>query len=167
MDTNAIKSKLNLLLQFIDLDMEACKTTGIKLRNRTWQFRLASILISLLITITLGLTLNTDEIFLGINIGIAVKNIAVILSAVLTAINTWEAFRNYQTRYSQESSMINKLNILSRDIMLYLDSNNNCMYEEYTEFKRRYDAIQEEYIQERTSSSKDEGESEGESEDSN
>ncbi|MEC0168639.1 SLATT domain-containing protein [Paenibacillus graminis] len=151
-------SKINVLIGFIKLDMDACKKAGEKLLNRAWWFKLASIAISFFITIILGITLNTEENLFGINAGMFVKNTAVILSALLTAINTWDAFGNFQTRSSQETAMINKLNMLLRDICLYIEKNDNCSSEKYNEFKQRYNSIQEEYVLER--SSKDEDNSE-------
>lgn len=155
-DSKAILSKLQLLLKFIELDMTACKGTGLSLKRRSWIFKLTSIIISSLITITLGLTLNTSQSFLGFNIGMLVKNIAVILSAILTGVTAWEAFGNFQTRYSQESAMINKLSVLYKNILLYTEKNESCAYDKYIEFKRNYEAIQEEYVQERASSTEEE-----------
>lgn len=154
-DSKAVLSKLNMLLDFIKLDMISCKDSGEKHRRRASCFKFASIAISLFITIFLGITLNTEEDLFGINAGMLVKNIAVALSALLTAINTWDAFGNFQTRSSQETAMLNKLNMLLRDICLYTDKNDNCLYEKYAEFKQRYDAIQEEYVLERSSKEED------------
>ncbi|MEK5165962.1 hypothetical protein NYE69_26950 [Paenibacillus sp. FSL R5-0527] len=160
LDSKAVLSKLQILLKFVEMDMTACQTTGNLLKKKTWRFKLASIFISFLITITLGLTLNTEETIIGINVGLLVKNLAVILSALLTAVNTWEAFGNYQTRSGQEAAMLNKLNMLYKDILLYTDRNETCSYDTYVDFKGRYDAIQEEYIQDRASSEKEKSDSE-------
>lgn len=150
-DSKAVLSKINMLIGFIKLDMDACKKSGEKLLNRAWWFKLASIAISLFITIILGITLNTEENLFGINAGMLVKNTAVVLSAFLTAINTWDAFGNFQTRSSQETAMLNKLNMLLRDICLYIVNNDNCSYEKYNEYKQRYNAIQDEYVLDRSS----------------
>lgn len=152
---DAVLSKINVLIRFIKVDMGACKEAGEKLLKRAWRFKIASIAISFFITIILGITLNTEENLFGINAGMFVKNTAVILSALLTAINTWDAFGNFQSRSSQETAMINKLNMLLRDIHLYIEKNDNCLFEKYNEFKQRYSSIQEEYVLERSSKDED------------
>ncbi|MNO04872.1 hypothetical protein D3C81_2260500 [compost metagenome] len=44
--------------------------------------------------------------------------------------------------------------MLYKDILLYISDNDNCSDEEYLKFKVNYDAIQEEYFQERASTNK-------------
>lgn len=155
LEPKEVTSKINMLLKFVEVDMSACQATGDILKGRVRKVKLATIGISFLITVILGITINTEALIFGINAGLFVKNAAVLLSALLTAVNTWEAFGNYQTRSTQESAMLNKLNMLFKDILLKKE---NCSYEEYLVFKARYDSIHEEYIQERTSSDKEESE---------
>ena len=110
-----------------------------------------AILCSTIITIVLGLKIS------GLWTGLG-PNIALILSAILTALNTWDAFAKYETRATQERANINKLEILFKRIILYQSGNEDLKLEQYKTFEREYHLIQEEYMEQRETINKNQSE---------
>ncbi|WP_458123338.1 SLATT domain-containing protein [Paenibacillus sp. Z3-2] len=153
-----IAAKLAKLQEFIEIDMISGKKSGIKNTKKSFKFKCISVVLSSLITITLGLTLDDKLEYNGLNIVISLKNCAVVLSAILTGISAWDAFANYTSRSQQESSIVNKLNMLYKDISLYLEENEDCKESEYENFKSRYNKIHEDYSQDREAPKKKEPE---------
>ncbi|MET3828661.1 hypothetical protein ABIC86_000121 [Paenibacillus sp. DS2363] len=153
-------SKLLKLQGFIKIDVGSSKKSGYEFKRKSHFLKLTSIFISSLITVVLGLTLDDTLEFKGFNVTISLKNLAVALSAILTGINTWDAFVSYTFRSQQESSIVNKLTMLYKDIDLYLESNQNCTISDYNSYKDRYNKIHEEYSQDRASSKDEKSEKE-------
>ncbi|AIQ45636.1 hypothetical protein R70723_06815 [Paenibacillus sp. FSL R7-0273] len=156
-------TKLKYLAEIIKADMNGSKAAGTDFRHWAKWLKITTIVLSALITIILGLTFNSEAELNGVPVVNLVKNIAVILSALLTAVNTWDAFANYQIRSTQEFSIIQKLSLLYKDISLHLIQKENCKITDFESFKSRYDVIHEEYSQERNTS-KDEGKKENSTE---
>lgn len=132
------EEKLQYLIKLIEIDMEGGYYSGGILKEKARKTKLTIVIVSALVTMALGL-----------NLGDTGKNAAIILSAILTAVNTWDAFCNYHQRSIQEVTNVNKLSLLHKEILLYLKGNNNCEIEKYEEYKRKYDNIHEEYMLER------------------
>lgn len=146
-----VVAKLQKLVFYIMADINSSKDSGKKLKNKAIKLKIAIISVSSLVTIALGLNVDSETMIWGVSIGKTIKNLAVILSAGLTALNTWDAFMNYFTRSTQETSIVSKLTHLYKEIYLHLESNTNCRLDEYNGFKKKYDNIHEEYTQERNS----------------
>lgn len=132
------QEKIKLLSELIKLDISAGTTSRDSLKRKSFFMKLFIIIFSALVTITLGLQLG--------DIG---KNVAVVLSAIVTALNTWDAFTTYHQRSIQEFTVSNKLGVLLRDIYLYLEGRSTYAIDDYEIFKKRYDTIYDEYVQQR------------------
>lgn len=138
-DHENTKAKLILLLDYIETDIEAGINSGQSLGNRSIVFKVLGIIVSLFVTVLLGWS------FLG-DYG---KNAAIALSALLTAINTWEAFKTYRERAIHERINVNKLFKLERDIRLCMEGNKELKLEDYESYKKRFDQLHEEYTEAR------------------
>lgn len=139
-----VKQKLDTLKNLISLDMIESANSGKRLKKKSNRIKLATITISVLITMVIGV--SSFDFWDGWS-----KNVALILSALLTGINGWEAFVKYETRSIQEHSNSIKLTMLYKDIILTLSGNDIHMYEKYEEIKTKYNNMQEEYMEERKS----------------
>ncbi|MCY8837706.1 SLATT domain-containing protein [Bacillus atrophaeus] len=133
--------KLKELLEIIKIEMLSSSNAGNELRDKARKTKVSSIAISALITIVLGLTFLKEY---G-------KWAAIILSGILTAINSWDAYTSYDKRSQQELNITSLLKNLYQDIHLYLTGNNSPEDSVYKDFKKRYDEIQEQYTDDRKS----------------
>ncbi|WP_418027041.1 SLATT domain-containing protein [Paenibacillus sp. JJ1722] len=133
------KAKIDKLIELIKENTDASTNAGIKHKENAKRFKKISITVSALITVILGWS------FLG-EWG---KNAAIALSALLTALNTWDAFSDYLQRSIQERVHVNKLLKLENDMTLYLVENCDCQLSDYKTFKDTYDQIYEEYSEAR------------------
>jgi hypothetical protein len=141
MSDEEISVKIKQLLQFIKIDLASSVSSGNNLRKKAFRMKVWAITLSGLITVILGWT------FLG-DYG---KWAAIFLSASLTALNSWDAYKNYDKRFLQETYSTTGLKFLFQDISLYLTGNSTFESEKFDEFKKRYDDLHNEYISERKS----------------
>ncbi|KGE16240.1 hypothetical protein [Paenibacillus wynnii] len=134
-----VAEKLSALAEFITIEIEEGSKSGEELNNKSTKLKIIIIVLTSLIAVVLGWS------FLG-DFG---KYSAILLSAILTGLNTWDAFVNYHERSSQEKRNVSKLIVLLKDILLYLHGNSEPSLDEYKKFKAQYDQINEEYNVER------------------
>lgn len=137
--------KLNLLKQLIIIDMNASKIAGEELKEKSYCFKIWTISMSVIVTIMLGLSLGPWWGDWG-------KNIALVFSAILTGLNTWNSFTKYEIRSAKEHLNTNKLALLLKQIILYETGINKVNYEEYLKFEQQYHLLLDEDIEERKSS---------------
>lgn len=145
MSQDEVSIKLNSLLQLIEIDMNSSANAGGPLKSKAIWMKITTIILSGLITVTLGWT------FLG-DLG---KWIAIFLSSALTSLNSWDAYKNYDKRLLQETYNSTGLKLLYQDIMLYLAGNESPEMSDYKAFKKRYDDLHNEYLSERKSLEKE------------
>lgn len=135
-DQTEAYSRLNELAGLISVDIEEAVNSGNDLIKKASNLKLSTIILSICITVALGWT------FLG-EYG---KNAAILLSAVLTGINTWDAFAKYNDKYTQEKQRVSQLVILLKEITFCLQGKSACSMEAYNSFRDRYIRLNEEYI---------------------
>jgi hypothetical protein len=138
--SNEANEKIRLLLELIKTDSAAALESGQSLKKKTKRMKILLITLSALITAILGL-----------GFGDTGKNIAIVLSAMLTGFSTWDSFANYEKRLFQETTSINEFTMLCKEIDLYLVGNDSLKLEKFEEFKSRYNNIHEDYFKERKS----------------
>ncbi|WP_438350432.1 hypothetical protein ACP8HI_07190 [Paenibacillus sp. FA6] len=134
-----VNEKLKALTDFITIDIEEGVTSGSRLTRKSTILKIVIIVFSSSIAVVLGWSFLGD----------AGKYTAILLSAALTGLNTWDAFVNYHERSQQEKRNISKLINLLKDLLLYSQGNDDTDFSEYLKFKERYDQINEEYMVER------------------
>jgi hypothetical protein len=139
-----VNQKFDTLKYLISLDMIESANSGKRLKKKSNRIKLATITLSALITVMIGVSSN--DFWDGWT-----KNLALILSALLTGINGWESFVKYETRSIQEHSNSTRLSMLYKDILLTMSGNNVHNLEKFEEFKTNYQNMQEEYMEERKS----------------
>lgn len=85
-------------------------------------------------------------VILGIGIADVGEKIALVISALISAVTTWESYAQYQRKlviYTQFQVLIEQLII---DITLYLTSTPNWEQDRFDEFKNRYTRILEKFL---------------------
>ncbi|MCY9664212.1 DUF4231 domain-containing protein [Paenibacillus alginolyticus] len=103
-----------------------------KYKKRMDSLKIINIILSFSVTVLLGLKLGWFS------------NMALVLSAALTAFNTWEGYANYKELWIRKTELRIKLTQLMGDLMMHLTKpENHEDMEKYKEFYRRYEELTE------------------------
>ena len=107
-----LKAKMDTLMSEIDCAINFFQIKHKKTKRKAYAIKISSVCFSVLITVVLGLSINED-------LGDLVKNIALVLGAIVTIINAVDAFYNYGALWIKNTVTLSKLRELRRKIEFY------------------------------------------------
>ena len=132
---NLTENQFGQLQILIKGDIERIINSGNHIKRKAMVIRVSLISMTFLVTV-----------ILGIGIADVGEKIALVISALISAVTTWESYAQYQRKlviYTQFQVLIEQLII---DITLYLTSTPNWEQDRFDEFKNRYTRILEKFL---------------------
>jgi len=145
---NVFRSEVNILAldpgkryDFLIKVLHEYVTNLLKEENKLkWKLnfiRVLTIVLSLLVTVLLGLKMGW------------MANVALVASALLTAVNTWDGYANYKDLWIKHIETRRKTMQLIGELMLHLtEEANHADMESYKEFYTKFQELNDLHLQE-------------------
>jgi len=118
------------LKEVSDLNMHNSQTSRKKAEKKAFRMKLAILIISAAITVTVGFNADDKASF-----------IALVLSSILTILTGIDQFLGTTTRHIELKTKSHYFTKLSLDMQLHLEENKEITVEKYEEFKKRFDEL--------------------------
>jgi hypothetical protein len=108
-----IQQKSEFLKNEIEDRIDKVTKQRIRDKNKAYRLKMAAVVLGAIITILLGLRVNSS-------ISNVFANIALAFSAIILVVNTWDAFYNHRALWIQKTIMLSRLLELKRELVFYI-----------------------------------------------
>lgn len=139
MEKEELNKKVNLLRTKIDERISRFTSKRMDNKYKARNFYVSTTVLAAISTIILGLDVSNIKWFAFL--GIHAKNLALILSALITIVSAYDSFFDHKSLWVNFTNANSNLKNLKFEIDYYLEGNKDIKNEDIDRFKARYNEI--------------------------